>query len=146
MDAIKLLEADHDEVDMLFEQYEAATDAGTKAMTAEKICKCLTVHATVEEELFYPAARQVLDESDECLLDDAEKEHAEAKEMIAKIMTMVSGDELDECIMKLKKAIEHHVSDEEDKMFPLLEQLGMETTKLGAQMESRKLQLKSTVK
>lgn len=146
MDAIKLLEADHEEVEMLFEQYEAANDDHTRAFTAEEICKCLTVHATIEEELFYPEARQVLDQSDQYLLDDAEQEHAEAKKMIAKIKTLSTGDELDKCIEELKKAIEHHVSDEEDKLFPKLEDMGMETMNLGIQMETRKKQLKSTVK
>jgi len=146
MDAIKLLEADHEEVEMLFEQYEAARDDNTKAMTAEQICKCLTVHATIEEELFYPHAREVLDQSDQFMLDDAEQEHAEAKEMITKIMTLSTGDELDHCVAQLKVAIEHHVSDEEDELFPKLEDMGMETMNLGIQMETRKKQLKSTVK
>ena len=146
MDTIKLLEADHKEVELLFEGYEASSDANTKALTAEKICKCLTVHATIEEELFYPEARKVLSKEDQCLLDDAEQEHAEAKQMIAKIMTLSTGDELDESIAELKKAIEHHVSDEEDKMFPKLQEMGMETKELGATMEARKMQLTSTIK
>lgn len=146
MDAIDLLEKDHREVESMFAQFEAATDETQQAMLAEKICKALTVHTTIEEELFYPAAKECLDVEDENLIVDALQEHAEAKEMIAKIKTMNTGEELNQCMKELKAAIEHHVSDEEDDMFPELEEKGMETTQLGVQMESRKQQLMSTVK
>lgn len=146
MDAIELLKADHREVEALFKKYEDSEDATVQARTAEMICKMLTVHATVEEELFYPKAREVLGEDDEKeLVDHAEKEHGMAKSMISKIMTMHSGILLHAAVKALKLAIEHHVKDEETEMFPKLKELGMETTQLGVEMESRKKQLMSTV-
>lgn len=148
MNAIHLLIADHREVEGLFKKYADLTDMepGRQAFLAEKICKALSVHMTVEEELFYPAAREVFDDSDDEMVDEGVREHAEAKELIQEIMNMTTGPDLNEAIKKLQKAIEHHVSDEEDEMFPALQDQGMETTKLGAEMEARKYQLVSTVK
>ena len=148
MDAIHLLIADHREVETMFKQYAALTDLepGRQAFLAEKICKALRVHMAVEEELFYPAAYEVLDDSDDEMVDEGIREHAEAKELMQEIMNMTTGPDLNEAIKKLQKAIEHHVSDEEDEMFPALQDQGMETTKLGAEMEARKYQLTSTVK
>ena len=142
MDAIKLLVEDHKAVENLFLKYEDAGDsADMKAELAATICKELTVHMMIEEELFYPAARDV-DGMDE-LLDDAEREHAEAKELIAKIKTMSTGSALDAEVKKLKGAIEHHVEEEETKMFPKLQKQGMETTVLGSMMVERKQDLEA---
>lgn len=145
MDAITLLVNDHHEVDMLFGQYEGAKDAPVKARLAEEICKQLTVHATIEEELFYPKAREVLDDNDDEMVDEAEEEHSEAKEMIATIRAMSTGPELDTKMKELQGAIKHHVTEEEEEMFPKLKELGMEMTKLGTEMAQRKSQLLSTL-
>ena len=143
MDAINLLISDHREVEALFKKFEELSDGepGRQAFLAEKICKALQVHMTIEEELFYPAAREVFDDDDDGMVDEGVKEHAEAKELIEKIMSLTTGPELDKAMEKLKEAIEHHVSDEEDEMFPALQDQGMETIKLGAELEARKYQL-----
>ena len=147
MDAIKLLVEDHKAVENLFLDYEETEDANTKATLAAAICKDLTVHTMVEEELFYPAAREVGATMDEAviddLLDEAEHEHAMAKDLIAKIKTMSTGSELDAAMQKLKRAIEHHVEEEETELFPKLKKSGMETAVLGARMMERKGQLKA---
>ena len=87
-DAIEMLTADHKEVKALFKQYdelvEAEADDDEKQALAEQICQMLTVHATIEEEIFYPAAREVLGD-DEDLVDEADVEHATAKDLIAQI-------------------------------------------------------------
>lgn len=147
MDAIKLLEADHREVEALFKKYEDSDDTMVQASTAEMICKNLTIHAMIEEELFYPKAREILSKDDaDKLVDHAEKEHAMAKAMIAKIMKMETGIMLHAAVKALKLAIEHHVKEEETEMFPKLQKLGMETENLGKQLEERKMQLmKSTL-
>ena len=145
MDAIKLLVVDHKMVEELFLQFEAVGDEepNKKAELAAMICKELTVRMMIKEELFYPAARAVKGMED--MIDAALQEHAETKEMIAKIKTLSTGYELEEEMSKLKKAIKHHVEEEETEMFPKLQKQGMETTNLGAQMMERKLQLKATL-
>ena len=89
-DATLLLTRDHAEVKKLFKQYEKLADAEAdgeeRQALAEQICAMLTVHATVEEEIFYPAAREAEVDSD--LLDEAEVEHASAKDLIAQIQGM----------------------------------------------------------
>lgn len=146
MNAIEMLIVDHKEVENLFQQFETSDNETHQAMIAEQICKMLTVHATIEEELFYPEARNVLKSNDEELVDEAVEEHAEAKEMIAQIKTMTTGQGLDVAVMELKEAIEHHVDEEENDMFVRLQNLGMETVELGKKMSARKQQLMSTVK
>ena len=87
-DAIELLTTDHKEVKTLFKQYDQLVESDgsedEKQALAEQICQMLTVHATIEEELFYPAAREALGE-DADLVDEADIEHASAKELIAQI-------------------------------------------------------------
>ncbi|HEX6866324.1 MAG TPA: hemerythrin domain-containing protein, partial [Caulobacteraceae bacterium] len=139
-DAIKLLKADHREVEGWFSDYEKASGEGEKSRLAEKICLALKVHTRIEEEIFYPAARDEL--SDEDLLDEAIVEHAAAKDLIAEIETMeVSDDLFDAKIKVLGEQIEHHVGEEEDKMFPKLRKTGMDMAALGARMADRKEEL-----
>ena len=82
-DAIALLKADHREVKAMFQQFEKTEGDAEKQALATKICMALTVHAQIEEEIFYPAAYEALDEDD--LLDEAEVEHASAKHLIEEI-------------------------------------------------------------
>ena len=78
VDAVQLLTSDHEEVKALFKEYQGLVDQEKgdeeKEALARQICLMLTVHATTEEEIFYPAARQALEDED--LLDEAEVEHA----------------------------------------------------------------------
>lgn len=147
MDAIELLMEDHAEVKKVFTRYEDtdSEDHELKAQLVEEICDLLTVHAIVEEELFYPAARERLGDSNDQegldLLEHAEEEHKAAKKMIADIKTMTTGFFLDIKIKALQIAIEDHVKEEENEMFPKLRQLGMEVIQLGQEMSARKQQL-----
>ena len=146
-DAIKLLMADHKEVKALFKDYEKlvkdeAADEEKQAL-AEEICMKLTVHATVEEELFYPAAREVLGE-DEDLIDEADVEHATAKELIAQIQASSPAEELYDAKVKvLGEYIDHHVKEEEGEIFPKVKKGGMDTAALGAEIAQRKEELMS---
>ena len=120
-DATALLERDHADVKKLFKQYEklaeADADGGQRQALAEEICAMLTVHATIEEEIFYPAARDAEVEDD--LLDEAAVEHASAKDLIAQIQSMGPDDELyDAKVTVLGEYIDHHVQEEEGEMFP----------------------------
>jgi hemerythrin superfamily protein len=144
VDATKLLMADHKEVKTLFKQYDKlAKGEGAdeeKQAIAEEICTMLTVHATVEEEIFYPAAREAMDEQD--LLDEAEVEHASAKDLIAQIRGMSPADELYDAKVKvLGEYVDHHVQEEEKELFPKVRKADLDLKQLGAAMEARKQQL-----
>ena len=143
-DAISLLTSDHEEVKDLFDAYadlvEAEADSDERQALAEQICQALTVHATIEEEIFYPAARDALDEQD--LLDEAEVEHASAKDLIAQIMDMDADEELfDAKVTVLGEYIEHHVKEEEDELFPQLREGEVDLEALGEQMQVRREEL-----
>src|SRR5207249_2622781 len=109
-DAIKLLMADHKEVNARFEQYRKlqADDADERQVLAQEICVMLTVHTRIEEELFYPAARDAIDEPD--LVDEALVEHASAKELIAQIQDATPDDDplYDAKVHVLAEYIKHH--------------------------------------
>jgi hemerythrin superfamily protein len=145
-DAIQLLTADHAEVKQLFEQYEQLADdeaeAEERQALAEQICAMLTVHTTIEEEIFYPAAREAIDEED--LLDEAEVEHASAKDLIAQIQEMDADEELYDAKVKvLGEYVNHHVQEEENELFPQCKSAGLDLKALGAELASRKQELLS---
>ena len=146
-DAIELLKADHAEVRKLFKQYDKlaeseGSDAERQAL-AEQLCAKLTVHAQVEEELVYPAARGVLDEAD--LVDEATVEHASAKDLIAQIRAMQPGDDLYDAKVKvLGEYVEHHLKEEEGEMFPKLKKAGFDVVQLGEEIAVRKSELTAT--
>jgi hemerythrin superfamily protein len=147
-DAVQLLTADHKEVKGLFDRYQKLVDdeAGTqeRQALAEQICAMLTVHSTIEEEIFYPAAREALDEQD--LLDEAEVEHATAKDLIAQIEGMSPDDDLyDAKVTVLGEYIDHHVKEEEGEMFLKCKKADMDLEALGAELDARKTELMEEV-
>lgn len=144
-DAIELLKTDHKEVKGLFKAYDKLVkdeaDAGEKQALALQICAMLTAHATIEEELFYPAAREVLGE-DEDLVDEADVEHASAKELIAQIEAGTPDDPLYDAKVKvLGEYIEHHVKEEEGEMFPKIKKSDLDLDAMGEELEARKAEL-----
>ncbi len=143
-DAIELLLDDHRQVEALFAEYEelaTSEDLDAKESVATEICEKLTVHAQLEEEIFYPAARQALSGDTE-IVDEAEEEHSDAKQLIAEIEEMSpEDDDYDAKVKSLNEAITHHVEEEEDVMFPKLRQSGMDTQALGEQMAERKQEI-----
>lgn len=146
-DAIALLKADHAEVKQCFKDYQklvdSEADADMRQPLAQKICALLTVHATIEEEIFYPAARELL-EDDASLVDEADVEHASAKDLIAQIESMDADDALYDAKVKvLGEYIDHHVQEEQDEMFPKLKEAGMDTKAIGEQLLARKETLMS---
>jgi hypothetical protein len=138
--ALDLLEKDHQEVDGLFEEYEMLEDADEKERMALKICLALTVHTQIEEEIFYPAAREAIEKAE--LIDEAIVEHTSAKQLIAEIEEMESGDELYDAKVKvLGEQVRHHVKEEEDKLFPEIESSELDLEALGKKMAERKAAL-----
>ena len=122
-DACDLLDADHKAVKKMFKEYEELTNSrgrtvGQKKMDlARTICHELTVHAQIEEEIFYPALRAVIKDTD--LLAEAEVEHQTAKDLIAQIEGMGDADEMFDAKVKvLGEYIDHHVKEEKNEIFP----------------------------
>ena len=143
-DAVNLLTQDHKEVKKLFKAYEKLVkeeaEGSEKQALALQICTMLTVHAAIEEEIFYPAAREALEEQD--LLDEAEVEHACAKELIAQIQSMEPEDDLfDAKVTVLGEYIEHHVKEEESEMFPKVKKAKLDLDQLGDELSTRKEEL-----
>jgi hemerythrin-like domain-containing protein len=146
-DAIALLTDDHEEVRQLFEQYQefaddTSADDEAKRTLAEEICTMLTVHATIEEEIFYPAAREALE--DDTLLNEAEVEHQTAKDLIEQIQNSDPGDPLYDAQVKvLGEYVNHHVQEEEGQLFPLVQETDMDLDSLGEELSARQEELLS---
>jgi hemerythrin superfamily protein len=142
-DAIKLLKDDHREVKAWLKEYDKTEDDAAKQELANKICLALTVHTQIEEEIFYPAAYDALEDDD--LLDEAEVEHASAKELIAQIQAGKVGDPLfDAKVTVLGEYINHHVEEEEKELFPECRSSKMDLKALGEQLAARKAELMKT--
>src|SRR4029078_1705870 len=141
-DAIALLKQDHRTVEDLFAQFEKASGDGRKQTIAEQICLELSVHAKIEEEIFYPACEGKVEED---LLKEAYVEHDGAKLLIAQIMAGEPSDEFYEAkVTVLQEQIEHHVEEEEKRMegrFATAHQAGLDMDELGDQLAARKQEL-----
>jgi len=147
-DAIALLKQDHREVKDLFEQFEKASGDGRKQKLAAQICLELSVHAAIEEEIFYPACEGKVDED---LLKESYVEHDAAKVLIAEIEAAdgESDEYFDSKVKVLSEEIEHHVEEEERRMEGLFAQArkaGLDMDALGDQLAARKQELIATYK
>ena len=139
-DALSLLKSDHDEIAELFDDYDSLVSADAsneeRRDLAEQICTLLTVHAAIEEEIFYPAMREVL--ADESIVDDALDEHEEAKDVVA---TILAGDPTepgyDALVATLRGLVADHVRDEESQLFPSARSSSLDLEDLGAQLSAR---------
>jgi len=144
-DAIQILTADHREVSKIFEQFEKIKDkydAAKKQSLVKRACDELTIHAQVEEEIFYPALREALEDDD--LIDEAEVEHASAKQLIAELANMEPGDDLyDAKFTVLGEYVKHHVKEERNEIFPKAKKSKMDLKQLGQEIAERKEQMKS---
>jgi hemerythrin superfamily protein len=142
-DAIKLLTDDHAKVKKLFREYEKLTrkeDQEGKEELAQQICKELTVHAQLEEEIFYPAAREAIKDDD--LLNEALVEHSSAKDLISEIKSMKIDDPMyDAVVTVLGEYVNHHVQEEEEKMFPKVQKSKMNLEEIGNEIAERKEEL-----
>ena len=144
-DALQLLMAEHREVKAMFDLYqklaEAAGHGDERMLLASQICVALTIHVQLEEEIVYPAAREVLTH-DEDIVDEAYVEHAGAKTLIAQIKTMTSDQPLYDAKVKvLGEYIAHHVREEESEFFPKLRKTALDLEAMGEQLAARKKQM-----
>jgi hypothetical protein len=145
-DALTLLDADHEAVRQLFRQYRElaandAPDARRKAL-ADQICLELTIHAKLEEELFYPVVRDAIRDDD--LMDEAEVEHAAARDLVVQILSMDPHEELyDAKVTVLGEYIDHHIREEREDMFAKVRRSGIDLVRLGARLKERKAELQA---
>ena len=138
-DALTLLRTDHQNVSKMFDQFEKTRSGDRKKAIADKICKELTVHAQIEEEIFYPAARGAIRDKD--LLAEATVEHQSAKDLIAQIEGGGSGEMWEAKVKVLGEYIKHHVKEEHNELFPQVKKTKLDTQALGEQMQARKEEL-----
>ena len=139
--AVKLLQQDHRAVAEALEEFESA-EREEKQAIAQRICRMLTVHSQIEEELLYPAARDALHPEDEHLVAEAGVEHASLKDLIRQIEDHKEVDEQYEAtVCVLGEYVKHHVSEEENEIFPRLERSSLDLEALGERLEERKSEL-----
>ena len=141
-DAITLLKNDHDEVKKLFKEFESAKGDGRKQKLAHQICLELTVHAEIEETIFYPACEGTVDEDE---LKEGYVEHDATKLMIAEIEANQDGDDeyFDTKVKVLSEEIEHHIKEEEGPggIFSQARKGKLDMEALGEQLAQKKQEL-----
>lgn len=139
-DAIALLKEDHKKVKKLFKDFARMKEKGgedEKQALVKTICTELTVHTQIEEEIFYPAVRKAVDDKD--LMNEAEVEHASAKDLIKQIQAMpVSDMYYDAKVTVLGEYVDHHVEEEQNEMFKKARKAKVDMEKLGKKMAARK--------
>jgi hemerythrin superfamily protein len=135
-DAIEILMDDHKRVKKLFKEFDKMKDKGEvadKEALVEEICAELSMHAEIEEEKFYPAAREAIDDDD--MMNEAEVEHASAKDLIAQLQAMDPSDEMyDAKVTVMGEYVDHHVEEEEKEMFPKVKKAKIDLETLGEEM------------
>jgi hemerythrin superfamily protein len=141
--AVEVLKRDHDEVEKLFDQYEDAKDESNtelKVQIVAAVCKALTMHAQIEEDLFYPAMRGEEDASE--LVDEAAVEHQTLKNLVAELEAAAPDDDLYDAKVKvLSEYVKHHVKEEEGELFPIAQHSAIDLDALGRQLMSRKAEI-----
>ena len=139
-DAIALLRADHKRVAALYEQYENTRSASKKKTIVATICQELSIHAQVEEEIFYPAVKAAL--KDKEMVPEAQVEHASLKELIAQVKDKEpDGEMFDAKIKVMSEYTNHHVKEEQTEMFPKAQKTKLDMKALGAKIAARKEEL-----
>jgi hemerythrin superfamily protein len=139
-DAITQLKADHAKVSGLFTEYDKARSTTRKKALVADICTELSVHAQIEEEIFYPEVKAAL--KDHELVPEATVEHASLKELIAQIETIEpDGEMYDAKVQVLSEYVKHHVKEEQNEMFPKVKASSLDLVELGARMATRKAKL-----
>lgn len=147
-DAISILEKDHKKVEALFSEFQQLGERALASRTAvyEQIRDELTIHATIEEELFYPAVRAMREKEPTRMVNEADEEHALIKQLLGELAQLGAEDATFSAKMKVLEDITlHHAKEEEKDMFPECKD-GMsheQRQHLGAQLATRKAELKA---
>jgi Hemerythrin HHE cation binding domain len=138
--AVQMIRQDHRKVEGLFKKFDQAKSNRARKRICDQVIGELEVHTKLEEEIFYPAVRQEL--GDEEMIEEAEKEHQQAKDIIQELKTMEAEDEqLEEKFAGLVECIKHHVEEEQSEMLPKAEESEMDLAHYGEQMSERKKEL-----
>jgi hemerythrin superfamily protein len=141
--ALDVLKSDHADVKKLFKQFENLKkndDRDGLQQVAQAVCKALSIHAQIEEEIFYPALRSSGDADD--ALDEADVEHSHVKELVTQLEASEPGDELFEARFKvLSEYVQHHVEEEESTLFSKARKADLDLVALGEQLLARKEEL-----
>lgn len=143
--ATQILKEDHQKVKEMFAEYD---DLGDRAHAGKmhrfmELKRELTIHAQIEEEIFYPAIREIEDEEASELVAEAGEEHAIAKQLLEEISSLTPRDEQFDAKMKvLQENVLHHAQEEEKEIFPFFEELDSdEQDAVSERMRQRKLDL-----
>jgi iron-sulfur cluster repair protein YtfE (RIC family) len=144
LDALELLKADHERVMNLFREFDTLRghddEDERKSELVDEICYELTLHAMLEEEIFYPVLRSAI--ADDDLMDEADVEHAGARELISQLEVMYPGDDhFDATVTVLGEEVAHHIAKEEGEMFEAARKAGLDLGELGDQLAARKEEL-----
>jgi hypothetical protein len=138
VDAVTLLKNDHRTVEGLFERFENTSGKAAKEKIAKQVCLELMVHAMIEEEVFYPAVKEVVEDD---VYEEALVEHDGAKVLIAEILEGSADEEFYDAKVKvLSEMIKHHVKEEEqrDGMFAQAKKGGADLEALGEMLAAKK--------
>ena len=139
-DAIALLKADHEAVSQLFSEFEKSRSVPNKKALVAEICIALSVHAQIEEEIFYPAVKAAL--KDKLLVPEATVEHAGMKQLIGQLQGIEpDGEMYDARVKVLSEYVKHHVKEEQNEMFPKAKASSLDMVELGARMAERQKEL-----
>lgn len=145
--AIELIKADHKKVEQLYQQYQGGNgQAQSQQAIIQEICHELTVHAQLEEGIFYPAVERQLGKEGVSLVKEALAEHGEMKRAISQLQASeFAGAESDRVFQKMMQGVQHHVKEEEGEMLPKAQQqLGAESDRLGMLMQQQKQELQKS--
>lgn len=139
-DAVALLKADHEAVSQLFAEYQKTRSVSNKKALVSEICLALSVHARIEEEIFYPAVKKAL--KDTLLVPEATVEHAGVKDLIEQLVDREpDGEMYDAKVKVLSEYVKHHVKEEQNEMFPKVKASSLDLVELGERMAVRKDEL-----
>ena len=139
-EALEMLREDHQKVKDLFEEFEKAEEDDEKLRIVRTALTELQIHATLEEEIFYPAVRELMDDDDQ--MDEALEEHHVAKLIMAELADMEPGDEhFDAKFKVLAESVKHHIEEEESEILPKAEEMELDHEELGEEMSERKMEL-----
>ena len=146
IDALDLLKADHEKVKSLFREFDSIKDDDDddederKSELVDEICYELTLHTMIEEEIFYPVVRAAIDDDD--MMDEADIEHAGARELISQLEVMYPGDDhFDATVTVLGEEVSHHIDKEESDIFAAARSAGIDLEGLAEQLSTRKEEL-----